>query len=105
MGVTIETYPVYNGAATLQNVYVNVRDLRTTKEVERGFNLETNENTSKDIYKLEFIVNYSLNDNTINTNFISKQSETPYTGNLWELAYTEVKANLDAENLTHSDNI
>ena len=35
MGVTIESYPVYNGAATLQNVYINVRDLRTTKEIER----------------------------------------------------------------------
>ena len=105
MGVTIESYPVYNGAATLQNVYINVRDLRTTKEIERSFNPETRENTSTHIYKLEFIVNYTLNDNTINTNFISKQSETPYTGNLWELAYTELKANLDAENLTHSDNI
>ena len=105
MGVTIESYPVYNGAITLQNVYVNVRELRTTKEVDGGFNIETNENTSTNIYKLEFIVNYSFNDNTINTNFISKQSETPYTGNLWELAYTELKANLDAENLTHSDNI
>jgi hypothetical protein len=105
MGIRIESYPVYNGAATLQNVYVNVRDFRTTKEVERGFNIETNENTSTDIYKFEFIVNYILNHKTINTNFISKQSEIPYTGNLWELAYTELKANLDAENLTYSDNI
>lgn len=105
MGVTIESYPVYNGAATLQNVYVNIRDLRTTKEVERDFDIERNENTTKSIYKLEFIVNYTFNNNTINTNFISKQSETPYTGNLWDLAYTKVKENLDDENLTHSDNI
>ena len=104
MGVTIESYPVYNGAATLQNVYLNIRDLRTTKKVERDFDIETNENTTKSIYELEFIVNYTFNDNTVNTNFISKESKTPYTGNLWDLAYTEVKAKLNAENLSYSDN-
>ena len=94
------SYPIYNGAATLQDVYVNIRDLRTTKKVEID-----NENTTKNIYELEFIVNYRYNNNRINTNFVTKQSETPYTGNLWDLAYTEVKAKLHDENLTHSDNI
>lgn len=105
MGITIESYPMYNGAVTLQNVYVNVRDIRTTKEVEIDFNTETNKNTSTNIYKLEFIVKYTFNENTINTNFILKQSETPYTGNLWDLAYTELKTILNAENFIHIDNI
>ena len=35
MGVTIKFYPMYNDSVTLQNVYVNIRDLRTKKEVER----------------------------------------------------------------------
>jgi len=96
MGLTIVSYPVYDGLASLENVYVNIRDLETTKYTD---------NNSEYMYKFQFFINYSINDKQVNTNFISKESKTPYTGNLWDLAYTEVKAKLDAENLTHSDNI
>ena len=98
MGITIESYPVYDGAATLKNVYVNVRDFETTKE---RLNNQSNEN----IYKFKFIVNYFFDNKSINMNLISKQSDTPYTQNLWDLAYTEIKAILDSENLTYSDDV
>lgn len=65
MGITIESYPVYNGATSLQNVYLNIRDLKTTKET--NINID---NVNENIYRLEFIVNYIFDNNTINTNFI-----------------------------------
>ena len=90
MGVTIESYPVYNGAITLQNVYVNVRELRTTKEVQNYHVSENNENTSRSIYKLEFIVNYTFNENNVNSDFISNLLQyiplSPKFSRLWDRA-------------------
>lgn len=106
MGLTVYNYTLYNGNVTLPSVYANVRNIRTTKEVEIRFNTDTSQNISTDIFKFEFIVNYTLNDNTINTNFISEQTETgPYVGDLWSLAYEKLRTKLDNLGLTHSDDI
>ena len=104
MGVTITNYNIFDGAVTLQNVYINIRDIMTTKDIEIGFDNESNQDIQKTLYKLQFNINYIFNGKTINTNFISIQSETPYTENIWELAYIELKSHLDSENLTYSDN-
>jgi len=100
MGLTIVSYPIHDGLATLPNVYVNIRNLETTKDI-KDYN--TN-NTPEYIYKFQFVVNFQINEKQIDTNLITKESETPFIINLWDLAYTEIKKKLDAQNLSYSDN-
>ena len=89
MGLIIANLPVINDLTTIDDVYVNIRDIRYTKE--------NNE------YFLEFSCIYSKNNKHIKTSMLNEKMTEFYNGNIWEKAYTKFKSNLDNTGLTYQD--
>ena len=94
MGLTVTSLPIMNGIVTVDNVYVNIRDIRTTKQ-----NINNNANP----YELEFFYFVVKDNNNIEGKLIKKTSTEPYVGNLWDLAYIALKEKLTEKNLEFSD--
>lgn len=96
MGLTIVSYPVYNGLTTISDAYLNIRNIRTTKEL-----IDTN-NVS---YTLEFEYNIQKNGTNIYISIIRETKITPYTDNPWDTAYTLIKADLTSKSLSFTDTL
>jgi hypothetical protein len=95
MGLTVTSFPIINGIATVDNVYINIRDIRTTKQ--------TVNNTTP--YELEFFYIVKKEENNISTQIITKNSAEAFIGNLWDLAYEYLKEELTSKNLHFTDTL
>jgi len=94
MGIIINNFPVVNGIATVDGVYVKIRDLQTSKEDSTG------------AHNLSFRINITKNDTFIMNDFYSKNIFTgPLTENIWEMAYSLYKERLTSEGMTFTDQI
>tara|TARA_X000000368_G_C22465313_1_gene465323 strand:+ start:88 stop:363 length:276 start_codon:yes stop_codon:yes gene_type:complete len=89
MGLTITSMSVLNGLTTINDIYVNIRDLKYNKEDSE--------------YSLEFLCIYSKENKHIKTEMLSEKFTEFYTGNIWEKAYINLKSNLDNMGLTYQD--
>lgn len=96
MGLTLNSYTVMDSLVSINNAYLNIRDIRTTKDI-------ININGEKIIYNFEFIYNISKDNKYLNRDKIVKTSETPYSENLWELAYKNIKEELTNKKIEFSD--
>jgi len=94
MGLIINNLPVMNGNAIVNQCYVNIRNLKNTKNDNGSFSLECN-------------VNYI----NINTNMIflvdiyQEQIQTPFSGELWSYLYNAIKNKFTSQGLTWTDDI
>ena len=95
MGLTITSFPVMGGLTTINDVYVNVRDIKYTKEQQQ-------EDTEA-IFKLEFISYYSKDGISINVQILGKTYTQFYDGNVWTKAYEILKQDLTDKGLTYQD--
>lgn len=96
MGLTLNSYTVMDSLVSINNAYLNIRDIRTTKDI-------ININGEKIIYNFEFIYNISKDNKYLDRDKIVKTSETPYSENLWELAYKNIKEELTNKKIEFSD--
>lgn len=96
MGLTITSFPIMNGVATVSDVYAHIRDIKTTKQFV-GVNSDVIE------YDLEFMYYVKKDTQNLAINMIKKTSTEPYTGNPWELAYNYLKEELTGKNLETTD--
>jgi hypothetical protein len=107
MGLTINNYP-FNNVATVENVYANIRDIKTTKR--RHVVMVENENeeyteTYNYDHVLEFIVHITKDENMLRVYILEKVQDSPFTGDIWGTSYTVLKEDLTANSLTFVDNI
>jgi hypothetical protein len=93
MGLTITSFPVMGGLTTINDVYVNVRDIKYTKEQQE----------EETIFKLEFISYYSKDDISINAQLLGTTYTQFYDGNVWTKAYEILKQDLTDKGLTYQD--
>lgn len=91
MGLTIDNFPVYGGAADISGVYAYVRDIRTTK----------NSNSTHDINFVGFYeVDVSGVTQRLETRGYFDTSSNVYSDS-WSAAYDVMKASLDSLSLTY----
>ena len=100
MGLTIASYPVYNGLTNIADAYLHIRNLRTSKETR-----DNPDNSTTVEYTLEFDYIIQKSGTNILYSMMSTKSSTPYTSNVWDIAYTLMKANLTSQSLTFTDNL
>tara|TARA_B100001769_G_C22040997_1_gene559448 strand:+ start:192 stop:494 length:303 start_codon:yes stop_codon:yes gene_type:complete len=100
MGLTIASYPVYSGLTNITDAYLNIRNLRTTKETRDNL-----DNSTSVEYNLEFDYVIQKSGTVILHSMLRATESTPYTGNIWDTAYTLMKANLTSQSLTFTDNL
>lgn len=96
MGLTVTSLPIMNGVVTVDNVYVNIRDIKTTKQ-----NIDSN----AEPYELEFVYYVKKENNNIEAKLIRKTSTEAFIGNLWVLAYNYLKEELTNKSLEFVDSI
>lgn len=96
MGLTITSFPIMNGIATVDNVYVNIRDIKTTKQ---------NIGSSVGPYELEFVYHAKKENTNVEVKLIRKTSTEAFTGNLWDLAYNYLKEELTNKSLEFVDSM
>ena len=89
MGLIVESLPVMDGLATINTVYVNIRDIKYTKE--------------EGEYVLEFIIHYQRDTKHIKTEFKYIKLTEFYDGNIWSKAYEVLKMDLSDKSLTYQD--
>lgn len=99
MGLTVNQFKILNGAATLDAVYVNIRDMIVSKD--DHFNLDLN---NGNIYTFNFMVYYKLNNDTVKVENISHNTETVSSIDSWSLAYNILKDKLTENGYTFTDN-
>ena len=100
MGLTIASYPVYNGLTNITDAYLNIRNIRTTKETR-----ENPDNSTVVEYILFFDYVIQKSGTVILHSMKSQTESTPYTANLWSTAYSLMKAELTSQSLTFTDNL
>lgn len=89
MGLDVKNILILNNSIKVDNVYINLRNITTTKE-ETNFNLGFNYL----IYKNNnFIESIHINRKNINLN-----------KNIWEFCYDVLKDDLKTKNLDFTDN-
>lgn len=96
MGLTITSFPLMNGVATVDNVYVNIRDIKTTKQ-----NIDNNVAP----YELEFVYYAKKANNNLEAKLIRRTSTEAFTENLWDLAYNYLKEELTNKSLEFVDSM
>ena len=96
MGLTITSFPIMDGVATVSDVYAHVRDIKTTKHIV-GINNDVIE------HELEFIYYVKKDAQNLTTKLIKKNSKEPYTENPWYLAYKYLKEELTGKNIEFTD--
>jgi len=94
MGLTIKSLPVMRGLTTIDNVYVNVRDIKYNKE---------NQENEEAQFKIEFICYYSKDNKHINAELLGATYTEFYDGNVWTKAYDILKEDLTNKGLTYQD--
>tara|TARA_B100001175_G_scaffold305151_2_gene301949 strand:- start:1080 stop:1382 length:303 start_codon:yes stop_codon:yes gene_type:complete len=100
MGLTIASYPVYNGLTNITDAYLNIRNLRTTKEIR-----DTVDNSRLIEYTIEFDYVIQKSGTVILHSMKRNTESTPYTSNIWDTAYTLMKADLTSQSVTFTDNL
>ena len=89
MGLDVKNILILNGSVKVDNVYINLRNITTTKE-ETNFNL----GFKYLIYK---------NNNLIESVYI-KRENININKNIWEFCYDLLKDDLKTKNLDFTDN-
>ena len=89
MGLDVKNILILNGSVKVDNVYINLRNITTTKE-ETNFNL----GFKYLIYK---------NNNLIESVYI-KREKININKNIWEFCYDLLKDDLKTKNLDFTDN-
>lgn len=93
MGITVNNFPLFNGAVDISGVYVYVRDIRTTKrsdtEHEINFTIYYTKDVSGVIHNIKTDGHYEISSNVITDS--------------WSSAYNCVKSKLNALGLTYVD--
>ena len=89
MGLDVKNILILNGSIKVDNVYINLRNITTTKE-ETNFNL----GFKYLIYK---------NNNLIESVYI-KREKININKNIWEFCYDLLKDDLKTKNLDFTDN-
>ena len=97
MGLTIASYPVYNALTNITDAYLNIRNIKTSKE--------PTDNSTTVEYNIEFEYFIQISGTIIFHSIIRNTESTPYTSNLWDTAYTLMKAYLTSESLSFTDNL
>lgn len=92
MGLTIHTFPVLENLATIQSVYVNIRDIHINKTENGNFEFSFWYYLSKDGKHIE--------GKQITQTFGSVADTLP-----WTKAYDILKQRLTEQNLTYTNNI
>jgi len=94
MGLTITSLPVMGGLTTINDAYVNVRNIKYTKEQQEN---------EEGQFKLEFISYYSKDNQHIKVELLRATYIEFYDGNVWTRAYEILKQDLTNKGLTYQD--
>jgi len=96
MGLTVNSFPIMRGIAVVDNVYINIRDLRTTKQFIIGIDNFL-------WHELHFFYQVIKEERIIETKLLVKTSSEAFVANLWDLAYKYLKEELTGKNLEFTD--
>ena len=102
MGIIISNYRLYNGAVKVDNVYLKLRDIRTSKRTEKEYDI-SNEQILKTIYEISFSVQIDKDGQHIDGYHHEEMRDTIFNGDIWKHAYDLVKEKLTRENYTFSN--
>lgn len=91
MGLNVNEFKILNGAVTLDTVYVNVKDMITSKN-------------DDNMYTFNFMTFYKLNNETVYVENISTNHETVEALDPWSFAYNLLKEKLTERGYTFTDN-
>ena len=89
MGLDVVNFPILNGVISAENVYINLRDISTTKE---GTN-----------FNVEFRYLIYKNNNFIESGYI-KRENIVLNGDIWVFCYDLLKDDFRTKNLNFTDN-
>ena len=92
MGLTVNSFPIMGGIAVVDNVYINIRDIRTTKQI-----------IDNTIHEFYFVYQVKKEERIIETKLLMKNSSEAFVANLWDLAYKYLKEELTGQNLEFTD--
>jgi hypothetical protein len=92
MGLTVNSFPIMRGVAVVDNVYINIRDIRTTKQI-----------IDNTIHEFYFVYQVIKEERIIETKLLMKNSSEAFVANLWDLAYKYLKEELTGQNLEFTD--
>lgn len=92
MGLTVNSFPIMRGVAVVDNVYINIRDLKTTKQI-----------IDNTIHEFYFVYQVIKEERIIETNLLMKNSSEAFEANIWDLAYKYLKEELTGQNLEFTD--
>lgn len=94
MGINATAYKIYDGKITLDNVYINVRDLSTDKETLNGT-----------FYLFSCNCRVMIDNTTVDFIRIDSKQTEPFLENLWDKAYTLLKEKLTEKSISFTDSI
>lgn len=92
MGLTVNSFPIMRGVAVVDNVYINIRDLKTTKQI-----------IDNTIHEFYFVYQVIKEERIIETKLLMKNSSEAFEANIWDLAYKYLKEELTGQNLKFTD--
>lgn len=92
MGLNVNDFKILNGAVTLDTVYVNVRDMITSK------------NDDDNIYTFNFMTFYKLNNEIVYIENISTNHDNVEALDPWSFAYKVLKEKLTERGYIFTDN-
>lgn len=92
MGLTVNSFPIMGGIAVVDNVYINIRDLRTTKR-----------NIDNIIHEFHFVYQVIKEERIIETKLIMKNSSGAFVENIWDVAYKYLKEELTGKSIEFTD--
>jgi|TARA_Y100000389_G_scaffold98599_1_gene95260 hypothetical protein len=92
MGLTVNSFPIMRGVAVVDNVYINIRDLKTTKQI-----------IDNTIHEFYFVYQVIKEERIIETKLLMKNSSEAFEANIWDLAYKYLKEELTGQNLEFTD--
>ena len=92
MGLTVNSFPIMRGVAVVDNVYINIRDLKTTKQI-----------IDNTIHEFYFVYQVIKEERIIETKLLMKNSSEVFEANIWDLAYKYLKEELTGQNLEFTD--
>ena len=92
MGLTVNSFPIMRGVAVVDNVYINIRDLKTTKQI-----------IDNSIHEFYFVYQVIKEERIIETKLLMKNSSEAFEANIWDLAYKYLKEELTGQNLEFTD--
>jgi hypothetical protein len=88
MGLGIVSVTLFNGLVTINDLYANIRDIRTTKEDGK--------------YRIEFVLHTKKETENIKVDFFHDSRLEPYL-EIWADAYDLCKARLTEQGVSWTD--